>query len=403
MKAFKQLWPLLRQHISPGQLAGYALANIVGLAIVVSAVQFARDSSTPLSAGTPDPFSSADFAVLSKKVEGVGFTPAAFTPDEIADLKSRPWARRVGEFTAARFNVVASVGFGGRGFSSMLFFESIPDEFIDALPEGWDCDPAAGDRLPVIVSRDYLALYNFGFALPQGLPQVSEDVVSAVPVTFTLSGDGSVSPIVLTGRIAGFSSRLNTIAVPESFMRRANKLLSPAGDEASGQQPSRLIVEVAAADVDRLADYADRHGLERSSADGAASRLSHLATLASAVVSAVGVVICLLAFFILLLSVYLLLQKNRTTLRNLMLLGYSPDRVAACYQLTVGVLNAAVAVVAVAAALAIRQLWLPSLGEIDLGGASAGWSVATGLGAFVAVTVASFATIRTKIGAIWPR
>lgn len=34
------VWQLLRRNISVGQLAGYAVANLVGLAIVLTAVQF---------------------------------------------------------------------------------------------------------------------------------------------------------------------------------------------------------------------------------------------------------------------------------------------------------------------------------------------------------------------------
>ena len=37
------VWQLLRRNISVAQLAGYAIANLVGLAIVLTAVQFYRD------------------------------------------------------------------------------------------------------------------------------------------------------------------------------------------------------------------------------------------------------------------------------------------------------------------------------------------------------------------------
>ena len=37
------IWKLLRQHISKGQLIGFAIANLIGLTIVLLAVQFYRD------------------------------------------------------------------------------------------------------------------------------------------------------------------------------------------------------------------------------------------------------------------------------------------------------------------------------------------------------------------------
>lgn len=45
---------------------------------------------------------------------------------------------------------------------------------------------------------------------------------------------------VMKGRVIGFSNRLNTILVPESFMKWSNRLYAPDGDAG----PTRLIVEV---------------------------------------------------------------------------------------------------------------------------------------------------------------
>ena len=88
---------------------------------------------------------------------------------------------------------------------TMLFFESIPTEFIDVADRDWRFDPDKPE-IPVIMSRDYLSLYNFGFAASQGLPQVSEGIVSSVPLEFTLRGNGNYD--TLRGRIVGLSHRL---------------------------------------------------------------------------------------------------------------------------------------------------------------------------------------------------
>ena len=39
----KLIWKLLRQHISIGQLAGFFLANLFGMVIVLLSVQFYKD------------------------------------------------------------------------------------------------------------------------------------------------------------------------------------------------------------------------------------------------------------------------------------------------------------------------------------------------------------------------
>ena len=48
------------------------------------------------------------------------------------------------------------------------------------------------------------------------------------------------------------------------------------------------------------------------------------------IVLSVGLLISVLSFYILMLSIYLLLQKNTSKLENLLLIGYSPAKVALC-------------------------------------------------------------------------
>ena len=74
--------------------------------------------------------------------------------------------------------------------STYLFFESIPDEFFDIKPDGWDFDPEA-PVIPIVLSKDYLTLYNFGFAPTRGMPQLSEDIIKKVPLKIRLSGNGN--------------------------------------------------------------------------------------------------------------------------------------------------------------------------------------------------------------------
>ena len=90
------VWRLLRHNISAGQIAGYAVANLVGLAIVLTAMQFYRDVSSVWD--DDDSFISNDYLILSKRVEGVSglFGPALgdggsatrFSDEEIADIAS---------------------------------------------------------------------------------------------------------------------------------------------------------------------------------------------------------------------------------------------------------------------------------------------------------------------------
>lgn len=229
------VWRLLRRNISAGQIAGYALANLVGLAIVLTAIQFYRDVTTVWD--DEDSFISKDYLIISKKVSGLGSfmrgdgESTRFSEAEIADIASQPWARNVGRFNSAAFNVYAKVSFGGSSMGSDLFLESIPDDFFDVSPKGWGYEPGRSEFVPVIISKDYLSLYNFGFATSRGMPQVSEEVIGMVPLQLSLSGKGRQQWV--NARIVGFSSRLNTIAVPEEFMDWANREFSANASESN--------------------------------------------------------------------------------------------------------------------------------------------------------------------------
>ena len=79
------------------------------------------------------------------------------------------------------------------------------------------------------------------------------------------------------------------------------------------------------------------------------------------IVLLVGLFISLLSFYILILSVYLLLQKNTEKLENMLLIGYSPSQVAMPYQLLSIALNALVLLLSVVLVWVCRCSYLQVL------------------------------------------
>lgn len=395
------VWQLLRRNISVAQLAGYAIANLVGLAIVLTAVQFYRDVTEVWN--SDDSFISRDYVIISKTVPGAGtFNPDAlsFTPEEIADIKAQPWVRNIGEFTAAGFHVSASLEFWGRGMSTALFLEAIPDEFFDVKPEGWEWEPGTEgeelEELPIIISKDYITLYNFGFAASRGYPQLSEATIGDIPINMSISGNGHERR--LRARIVGFSSRLNTFAVPESFIRWANGIY--ADDPES--QPSRLIMEVKTPGDPAISQYLAEHNYESAGDKADNGRAAYFLSVITAVVIGVGIVISLLAFFILLLSIYLLLQKNREKLRSLMMLGYSPSAVARYYYMIVGVINGAILIGAVICMLIARHIWRLPLEQIGVDSTSPLTAILTGVVIMLLITAGNFWAIARNVRRTFP-
>lgn len=387
------VWKLLRKNISAGQIAGYALANLVGLAIVICAIRFYSDVSAAYR--DEDSFVSKDYMIISKPVSTlstIGLKKGAdgFSDDDIAELEAQPWLRRAGAFTAADFQVQASLNLGGAGMSTYLFLESIPDDFLDVRPDEWAWQP--GQPVPVIIAREYLALYNFGFAASRGLPQLSEGVVGSVPLTLTLgSGDRRAA---VPARIVGFSSRLNTIAVPEQFMTWANAAFA---DPDNLREPSRLILELSNPGEPAIGRFMKRHDYIVSGDRADNSRATYFLRLITGIVITIGAVISLLAFFILTLSIFLLLQKSRAKLHSLMMLGYSPSQAARGYYTLVGIVNGTILLLSYAIMFAAARCWQSRLAEIGVHPGAAWPALAAGALIVAAVTAANLLTIRRII------
>lgn len=384
---------LLRRNLSRVQLSAFVVANFIGLAIVISAIQFYADIR-PIWEDDGS-FINQDYIIVNRRVSPshtLGMAPVGFSPAEVADVAAQPWVRRVGEFSGADYEVKAYVDQGGRGMSTDMFLESIPDAFLDVDSRDWHFSP--GDSVvPVIISKDYLTLYNFGFASSAGLPRLSEGMLEAVPLSLRLTSRSGSRSLRLEARIVGFSGRLNTILVPVDFMKWSNaELGSPAGARA----PQRLILEVGSPGDTAIADYLDSHGLERAGGDSGA-RAAFFLRLVAGLVIAVGALITLLSFFILLLSVALLMQKNRSKLHSLIMLGYPLRAVGRPYEVIILVSSLVSYALAVVAMLVFRNIY--ASGIESLAGSKAGVAVSLLCGAaLVALTLlVNVVSIRRRV------
>ena len=397
------IWRLLRRHISIGQLAGFFFANLLGMLIVLLSMQFYEDI-VPAFSGE-DGVMKNTYLIVSKRISAVTTLRGEaqpFTDADIRDFESQRFTRQVGAFTASQFKVYASLSVGGMGMGTDMFFESVPDAFVDSRwPSGVAYDSGSfPEEVPIILPRSYLAIYNFGFAQSQSLPKVSEGVVSMVELGIRLRGEGGAERH-LKGRVVGFSNRLNTVLVPQAFMQRANAELSPN----AAAEPTRLIVEVKNPTDDAIAAYIRDKGYELENDTLEAGRATYFLKVVAAVIMAVGLLISALSFYILMLSIFLLVQKNAEKLQNLLLIGYSPSGVSRPYQLLTVGLNALVLLLSLALLFWIRGLYLERLWQMfpTLSEGSVSMTILLGVALFVVVSFFNIIAIRRKINSLTPR
>lgn len=389
------MWKLLRKHISRSQLVGFSIANLIGLTIVIIAVQFYNDVRPVFN--DQESFISKDFIIITRSITSAGAmmgNTTQFTDEAIKDIEAQQWCRKVGRFSNSNFGIMATIGSGGAGtMRTQFFFEAIPSTFIDVDPT-WTFDPAR-PQVPIIMSRDYLSLYNFGYASTHGMPQISEGNATSVPMTFQFSGNGRSE--MIPGRIVGFSNRLNTIIVPQEFMDWANARYG----QGTRLLPQRLIIEVNRPGDPKIQAYMDAHHYTIAGDKATSGKAYYFLTLIISIVVVVGILISLLSFFVLMLSIYLLLQKNTKKLQDLLMLGYSPSEVSKPYIKMVLYINASVLVLSVVLMLLARLGYLGVMQALGTSGGSILPAMAVGLGIMACITAGNVVAIRRKIKSLW--
>lgn len=394
------VWKLLRQHISVPQFAGFFFANLFGMLIVLLGFQFYRDVLPVFT--SEDSFMKSDYLIINKKIgaaSAVSSQSNSFSNAEIDDISSQPFAKEVGKFTTIEYKAECTMGVNGQTvINSEISFESIPDKFVDAKGAEWTWKEGQ-TTVPVILPRAYITMYNFGFAHAHAMPRLSEGLMGMIDMKLFLHGDNRKQQFI--GKVIGFSSRQNSILVPQSFMDWSNNYF------AAGQtsEPTRLILSVGNPASENITTYLDKKHYEVEDDKLNAEKTTYFLRLMVTMVMIVGLVISLLSFYILMLSIYLLVQKNTTKLETLLLIGYPPAHVARPYELLTIGLNLFSLVITLIVLFFLRGYYMDIIITLfpEIPDGSMLPALALGLVLFCLVSTCNIIAIRRKIVRIWKR
>lgn len=219
----KVLW----KNKSRWQTIGASIGIFIGLFLLLFALQVYLDVQL-LTKGAKD----NNFLVINKIFEKNYGKPLEFSQEEFNEISQQPFFNQVDAFESNEFKV--SLESQAMGFRTLLFFQALPQEFlgVDTTLFQWN----KGDKIPIVLSSDYLALYNFGFAPSQGLPKFSASSIGLVDFKITIVGKGKVESF--SGYVCGFTPNVNSILVPKSFMKYANENY---GEATEIKLPTQLI------------------------------------------------------------------------------------------------------------------------------------------------------------------
>ena len=395
------VWKLLRQHLSIPQMAGFFFANLFGMIIVLLSVQFYQDVIPVFTA--EDSFMRSNFLIVNKKIgtaSTISGSSNTFNQTEVDDLAQQPFVSRMGKFTNANYKADVSMRVNGVSVlnNGEISFESIPDSFVDTPLRNWNYQP--GEKtIPIILPRIYLTMYNFGFAQTHALPKLSDGLVGMID--FHIFVHGKHREAQFKGKVIGFSNRLSSILVPQAFMDWSNDTFASGETHA----PTRLIVQVNNPSDPQFTKYLDQKGYEIENDKLNTEKTTYFLRLLVMMVVGVGLVISALSFYILMLSIYLLVQKNTHKLENLLLIGYRPAQVALPYQmLTIG-LNLLIYGLALLAIFFARSYYMDLIETLfpNIEDGNMLPAIAVGALLFVLVSLSNYAIIARKIVHIWKR
>lgn len=294
------------------------LALSLAMLLILTAVQLQANFNDLLYSKTNQD-SIANFLVINKDVNAKTMGATTLSDSEIAALKQQPFVLASSVLTPSRFKISAESVSDQIPFYTDLFFESVPDSFLDIHTPEWNWNDQSG-FIPMVVPNAFLDMYNFGFAVSRGLPQLSQELVKNLPIRVIIRSNGN--KVEYYGKVVGFSDRISSVLVPQNFMDWANAKFG-SGNKV---QPSRVVIKTNDPGNPLLTSYLKAHGF---TTDADKTRFSKYRQVVSLVVNiswVTGAVMLLFALLIFTLFIQLTIASCKEEIKLLITLGAAPKQ-----------------------------------------------------------------------------
>jgi hypothetical protein len=295
------------------------LANValfVACILILAAVQIQANYSYLLTSSNNQD-SLTQYIVINKALTNNTIGKTSISKDEIEALKTEKLIEEVGVVIPSHFKATIESKSAQLPFRTDISFEALPDNFLQLKSNEWHWDQ--GDKfVPLLAPTMFLDIYNFQFALGQGLPQLTQDIVKMI--VFNVNVATPIGTKQFDGRIIGFSQSLSSLVVPQTFMNWAN------GINEESPKPNRLLIKTKDPTNSKLISFLDVNGFTTQSENIRFSKYRKIINIVAATSSATGMAMLAFAALIFSLFIKITIATCKGEIELLLTLGTAPKK-----------------------------------------------------------------------------
>ena len=391
---------ILFKNSSTFQFLFATIGAFIGLTALLLSVQLILDVKSFHS--NEEELFGPNSVVIQKRVtklSTIGLNSTAFTKKDIADLYKKPFITDVAPFQSADFKVGISEieGDGLPHFYADMFFQAIPNRFMD-IDVDWDWNEDS-EFIPIVLPRDFIMIINYGFAQSQGLSQISEDLLMQARLKIHLEGNGQKKEMI--GKVVGFSHKISSILVPESFLSQANEKYG----KGVNLDPNRIFITTKDNSYGELDQLMNKMNLDVSESAIDVAKIKTIIAVVIGIFGIASVLIMLLSLMGFVQYSQLVLSRAAYEIQTLLRIGYSIEQIVKTFirQLSVifGIITFSAIAIMVLIKLFIVDIWLTNNG-ITIAGTSIFITLMVAIFCFLLFIISNYLNIKktvNKLGA----
>jgi hypothetical protein len=307
-------------HSRKGRMRAWMGTLGLGIAalLLLVAVQMQADFSELLQ-GKQNKDTNTQYLVINRQLNNNNLNSGGLREEELAALKKLPEVSAVGIIQPGYFKASLSSTSDRFPFYTDVSFETVSSDFLDEIPEHWSWQEK-DEYVPIIVPSLYLDLYNFQFALAQQLPQLTPEVVKMI--FFNIRIQGPNGEVVLKGKVAGFSDRIQSMLVPQEFMQWCNTRFA----QGEKRNPSRILLKTKDATSPVLNQFLEKNQLQADKEKTRFSKYREIVNWIAGISGLSGLLMLVFAALVLSLFIQLNIVSKQDEIRLLIQLGASPQQ-----------------------------------------------------------------------------